>query len=415
MNKSFGEEDHGATLVGERCPQVNGRGLGEDEVMKTKICRALTAIWVIVLCAGASFAVDDLDITFEDNGVVQEGDNYDDVFVNGYAIVVDVTGGTIGKLWSRDKSIVNITGGRITYAESCEQGTINISGGIVTEPSIWAPGGTINIRGGKCWNVEVGRGKLNLFGGQIAGMGISVPVPGGTVHVYGYDLAFYPSPGINDGRLKGFWQDGTPFSIDFLRGAYQAVVLHEIPRYSAPVANAGEDRTALATVGTIAEVTLDGSASSDPDLDELVYEWTWTISGQTYSATGTNPTIMLPVGIHTIELIVNDGAADSRADQVVITVQTLTQQIHAIRTDKLRLVEEIDAMLQKERQVAETLTKMLTTGDYGNLSRDDILGARETVYSSIEHNALSIKALRLSIERLQDTLLLLGSPVKTAN
>ncbi len=383
--------------------------------MRTNICRALTAILVIVLCTGASFAADDLEITFTSNGVLQEGDKYDDVFVHGDATVVDVTGGTIGKLWSRDRSIVNITGGRIAYAQSYEHGTINISGGIVTQPSIWAPGSTINVSGGKCWNIEVGRGKLNLSGGQIAGMGISVPAPGGTVHVHGYGFEYYPSPGKSDGRLKGFWQDGTPFSIDFLCGGYQAVVLHEIPRDSAPVADAGEDQTALATVGTIAEVTLDGSASSDPDLDELAYEWTWTISGNAYSADGMNPTIMLPVGIHTIELIVSDGAADARADQVVITVLTLTQQINAVRAGKLKLVEEIDAMLQKEQQVAETLTRMLTTGDYGKLTRDDILAARETVYSSMEHNEQATKALCESIEKLEDTLLLLGSPVETAN
>jgi len=381
--------------------------------MKTKICTAFAVAWAMTLCTGVNFAADGLDITFTSDGIVQDGDDYDDVFVRGETTIVDITGGTIGKLWGRNKSIVNISGGRITYAQSHEQSTINISGGIVTEPSIWDTGGTINVTGGICWNIEVGTGKLNLFGGQIAGMGISVPAPGGAVHVHGYGFEYYPFPGMNDGRLKGLWRDGTPFSIDFLRDAYRAVVLHEIPGDSAPVANAGEDRTVLATVGTIAEVTLDGSPLSSPALDELAYEWTWTIDGDTYRANGANPTIMLPVGIHTIELIVSNGTADLGADKVVITVQTLTQQIHAVRAGKLKLLENIDAMLEKEKRVAGALTRMLTSGNYGSLARNDILAARETIYSSMELNERSRKALHKSIEKLQDTLLLLGSPVET--
>ena len=381
--------------------------------MKTKICTAFAVAWAMTLCPGINFADDGLDITFTSNGVVEDGDDYDDVFVRGETTVVDITGGTIGRLWGRNKSTVNIRGGRITYAQSHEQSTINISGGIVTEPSIWNAGGTINVTGGTCWNVEVGTGKLNLFGGQIAGMGISVPAPGGAIHVHGCGFEYYPFPGMSDGRLKGLWPDGTPFSIDFLRDAYHAAVLHEIPGDSAPLANAGEDRTVLATVGTIAEVTLDGSASRGPDLDKLAYEWTWTINGDKYSANGANPTIMLPVGIHTIELIVSNDTADSRADKVVVAVRTLTQQIHAVRAGKLKLLDNIDAMLEKEKQVAGALTRMLTSGNYGNLARNDILAARKTVYSSTVHQEQSRKALHKSIEKLQDTLLLLGSPVET--
>ena len=70
-------------------------------------------------------------------------------------------------------------------------------------------------------------------------------------------------------------------------------------------------------------------------------------------------------------------------------------------------------MLEKEKQVAGALTRMLTSGNYGNLARNDILAARETIYSSMEYDEQSRKALQKSIEKLQDTLLLLGSPVET--
>jgi hypothetical protein len=87
-----------------------------------------------------------------------------------------------------------------------------------------------------------------------------------------------------------------------------------------PVADAGEDQTVYADADFTADVTLDGSESDDPDGDELSYLWTWTIGGEARQATGVNPVIELPVGEHTVELIVNDGQEDSEPDQVVITV-----------------------------------------------------------------------------------------------
>jgi hypothetical protein len=87
-----------------------------------------------------------------------------------------------------------------------------------------------------------------------------------------------------------------------------------------PIAEAGEDQTAYAWIDGIAEVDLDGLGSSDPDCNELTYYWNWVIDGNTYEANGVNPTIELPVGVHTIQLIVNDGLADSAVDDVNITV-----------------------------------------------------------------------------------------------
>jgi hypothetical protein len=88
----------------------------------------------------------------------------------------------------------------------------------------------------------------------------------------------------------------------------------------APVANAGQDQTVYAWIDGFADVTLNGSASSDEDGDELTYHWSWVINGNTYNADGVNPTIELPAGEHTITLIVNDGWKDSEPNDVVITV-----------------------------------------------------------------------------------------------
>jgi hypothetical protein len=93
-----------------------------------------------------------------------------------------------------------------------------------------------------------------------------------------------------------------------------------------PIANAGQDQTVAVSSDCMAPVTLDGSSSSNPNGDELTYLWIWD-SG---SATGVNPTILLPLGTTTITLVVNDGTVDSDPDTVDITVADTTSPAVAI-------------------------------------------------------------------------------------
>ncbi|MFA6451056.1 MAG: PKD domain-containing protein, partial [bacterium] len=90
-----------------------------------------------------------------------------------------------------------------------------------------------------------------------------------------------------------------------------------------PVANAGPDQFITAPGLT---VTLDGSASSDTDLDPLTYAWTQTGGAPVVlsSATSINPTFT-PVsgGTYIFSLIVNDGHINSPSDTVVITINNL--------------------------------------------------------------------------------------------
>ena len=87
-----------------------------------------------------------------------------------------------------------------------------------------------------------------------------------------------------------------------------------------PIADAGPNQVAYASIDGFAEVVLDGNDSYDPDGDELTYFWNWTIDGNSYDANGVNPIIELPIGQHIIELIVNNGYVDSEPNEVVITV-----------------------------------------------------------------------------------------------
>ncbi len=86
-------------------------------------------------------------------------------------------------------------------------------------------------------------------------------------------------------------------------------------RNQPPVANAGADQTVEQTGPTGANVTLNGSGSSDPDGDPLTYA----LSGGA-SATGATPTVLLAAGTNNISLTVSDGLAND-TDSVQIIVQ----------------------------------------------------------------------------------------------
>lgn len=95
---------------------------------------------------------------------------------------------------------------------------------------------------------------------------------------------------------------------------------------SLPVADAGPDQ--IVTAGDT--VQLDGSASSDPDMDPLTFVWSLVSKPQDSASTLSDPTAVAPTfladapGSYSIELVVNDGLAGSPPDIVAITANPVT-------------------------------------------------------------------------------------------
>jgi hypothetical protein len=111
----------------------------------------------------------------------------------------------------------------------------------------------------------------------------------------------------------------------------------------APVADAGDHQT----VDPAEEVTLDGSASTDLDGDDLSYGWTQTggITVTLSSATAVSPTFTAPkaAGPLTFTLIVTDahGLADPTPDQTVVTVRNVAPEARAGDDKPVRPGDEV--------------------------------------------------------------------------
>ena len=92
-----------------------------------------------------------------------------------------------------------------------------------------------------------------------------------------------------------------------------------------PVANAGPDQA----VNVGQTVTLNGSGSTDPNLDPLTYAWSFVSRPAGSVAALSNvaavqPTFVVDVaGNYTVQLIVNDGQTNSPPDTVVVATGNL--------------------------------------------------------------------------------------------
>jgi len=98
------------------------------------------------------------------------------------------------------------------------------------------------------------------------------------------------------------------------------VLLAQRPANRPPIARTGPDQVLYAGLDGTAAVTLNGSNSSDPDGDPLSYTWAWVAGGAACLSNGVSPTLNLPAGVYSIQLMVNDTQMDSQPASVLVTV-----------------------------------------------------------------------------------------------
>ncbi len=100
------------------------------------------------------------------------------------------------------------------------------------------------------------------------------------------------------------------------------------PINQAPIANAGPNQ--IVDEGTI--VTLDGSASTDPDNEPLTYLWTASTGITLSSDTVSNPTFTAPevneINMLRFTLVVNDGTSNSQPDTVYVKILNIIETQH---------------------------------------------------------------------------------------
>jgi len=185
-------------------------------------------------------------------------------------------------------------GGVAPTAALRTDGTVLVVGGLIVPGFPWAPG--VSSEFGAVFDPSSYTWSPSSPSPERRFAAMAVPIPGARTLVTG---------GLNTNRTDVF---GAP--------------------NNRPAANAGPDQTISGCVSCLGLTTLDGSGSSDPDNDTLVYEWR---EGTTLLATTTDPvkvvTVGLGLGLHTLTLTVTDGAGGTMFDEVAVEVIDLAANL----------------------------------------------------------------------------------------
>jgi hypothetical protein len=159
---------------------------------------------------------------------------------------------------------------------------------------------------------------LDIGDWQIVGADGANLLPGATLTIVGSTLVFDVVVPISPTALPRYRYDPTlnANGIQLADTAGNTVVAQS--NNTAPVSNAGPDQSLPPT-----RVTLDGTASADPDGQSLTYSWAQTggpAAVTLSSATSPTPTFLATVdGAYTFTLTVNDGLVPT-PDSVTITI-----------------------------------------------------------------------------------------------
>ncbi|MHC4737479.1 MAG: LamG domain-containing protein [Planctomycetota bacterium] len=104
------------------------------------------------------------------------------------------------------------------------------------------------------------------------------------------------------------------------------------------------------------------------------------------------------------ELYTNDLNTTGRPVNLIIAIINIKNTI----AEKFEVLEAIDASLEQEYWAYGALEELLASGDYGDLTKADIIKAKQKIHTAIQHQKQSLDALEKSIEKLKDALDALG-------
>jgi len=169
-------------------------------------------------------------VIFTDDGIIQDGDKYQDVLIYDDA-TVHMFGGAV----SNDLAVFgtfNLFGG--TTTDIFNHGSVNVYGGEIDYMGGNYAGGTysimMNIYGGiirEGLGIGVGRfATLNIYGGDINTRLSIATDPEASANIYGYAFQYDPDSAI----LTGFLADDNPFTLTEVDAAeYDHLNLYTIP------------------------------------------------------------------------------------------------------------------------------------------------------------------------------------------
>jgi outer membrane autotransporter protein len=191
--------------------------------------------------------------------------------------------------------------------------------------------------------------------------------------------------GINDVRLQVTDNAGNDSTDD---------VVITINAPAVPTANAGPDRNVADSDGQAGErVTLDASASTDPDDAIASYEWLRVVDVEQSESLGFGQqlTVTLPDGDNTIILVVTDNSENTSTDTVVITVAEPSPEV---------TLSEIPNLTPNQRRMANKLDGMCDAlaqreADEVSLSVDqvDLLAKCRGIRTALNSTANQIEAI----------------------